>query len=296
MRELPQPLADHLKSGATTLCQCWKIERSDGVVQGFTDHDADLMFENVVFFARSGLTASEAVSSLGLSADSSEVDGALQSDAISQDALHHGAYDGARVSVYLVNWRDVQIRALLRVAEIGEVTCEDGAFRAELRSIMQRLNHVSGRLFENACDADLGDTRCGVDLENSTFQTAGTVTGLLDPQTFLVAGITEFQAGWFDRGLLTWTHGNNQGRKVEIDLQIKAGDKDKLRLWFPMPLPIQINDEFSVVAGCDKQFATCCEKFANSANYRGFPHIPGNDAAFRNARADGTNRGQALVD
>ena len=93
MRELPSSLKKHLESGATTLCQCWKIERSDGVVQGFTDHDQSLSFDNIEFQASSGLTASETISSLGLSIDSSEVDGALQSDVISEEALHRGAYD-----------------------------------------------------------------------------------------------------------------------------------------------------------------------------------------------------------
>ena len=296
MRELPSPLKDHLESGATTLCQCWKIERSDGVVQGFTDHDQSLSFDNIEFQASSGLTASETISSLGLSIDSSEVDGALQSDVISEEALHRGAYDGAMVSLYLVNWQDVSVRILLRSTEIGEVTCEDGAFRAELRGIMQRLNHVSGRLFENTCDADVGDERCRVDLDQQAFKAEGAVVDLLDPQTFTVSGLTDYLAGWFDRGLLQWTSGDNLNQQVEVDLQVKAGTQDKLRIWLPMSSSIAVGDTFSIVAGCDKQFVTCREKFSNSVNYRGFPHIPGNDAVFRNARSEGNNRGQALVD
>ena len=31
---------------------------------------------------------------------------------------------------------------------------------------------------------------------------------------------------------------------------------------------------------CDKRFATCKAKFANALNFRGFPHLPGNDAAY----------------
>jgi hypothetical protein len=36
-------------------------------------------------------------------------------------------------------------------------------------------------------------------------------------------------------------------------------------------------DAFTVTAGCDKHFATCQAKFANAVNFRGFPHMPGND-------------------
>ena len=50
------------------------------------------------------------------------------------------------------------------------------------------------------------------------------------------------------------------------------------------PVPVEPGDAFDIKAGCDKQFATCREKFSNAANFRGFPHMPGNDflAAYPN--------------
>ena len=50
-----------------------------------------------------------------------------------------------------------------------------------------------------------------------------------------------------------------------------------LDLWQAMPQAIAEGDTFTVTAGCDKRFATCRDKFANVVNFRGFPHIPGND-------------------
>ena len=38
-------------------------------------------------------------------------------------------------------------------------------------------------------------------------------------------------------------------------------------------------DTVTVAAGCNKQFSTCKTKFANGVNHRGFPYMPGNDAA-----------------
>ena len=34
---------------------------------------------------------------------------------------------------------------------------------------------------------------------------------------------------------------------------------------------------FTITAGCDKHLDTCKAKFANVVNFRGFPHMPGND-------------------
>jgi uncharacterized phage protein (TIGR02218 family) len=50
-----------------------------------------------------------------------------------------------------------------------------------------------------------------------------------------------------------------------------------------MALPIAPGDTFAVTAGCDKRFATCRDRFDNVLNFRGFPHIPGNDFVMRYA-------------
>ncbi|MGA8967361.1 MAG: DUF2163 domain-containing protein, partial [Pseudolabrys sp.] len=36
MKTIPPELQARLDSGVTTLCRCWVIRRSDGVIQGFT--------------------------------------------------------------------------------------------------------------------------------------------------------------------------------------------------------------------------------------------------------------------
>ncbi len=37
----------------------------------------------------------------------------------------------------------------------------------------------------------------------------------------------------------------------------------------------------ALTEGCDKRFATCRTRFANSENFRGEPHLPGNDLLTR---------------
>ena len=53
-------------------------------------------------------------------------------------------------------------------------------------------------------------------------------------------------------------------------------------------------DGFTIRAGCDKRMETCGAKFANTANFRGFPHIPGQDAVLRYATKDGGHEGGVL--
>ena len=46
--------------------------------------------------------------------------------------------------------------------------------------------------------------------------------------------------------------------------------------------------------GCDRQLATCRGRFGNVVNFRGFPHIPGNDFVLKYPRADEALDGGAL--
>ena len=58
--------------------------------------------------------------------------------------------------------------------------------------------------------------------------------------------------------------------------------------------PVAAGDVFTIRAGCDKRIETCGSKFANVANFRGFPHIPGQDAVLRYARTGGGHEGEVL--
>lgn len=277
MRTIPPALQAKLQSGVTTLCRCWKLTRRDGVVLGFTDHDEDLSFDDVLFRAGTGLSASEASARLGLAVDGSEVSGALSDDLLREADLAAGRYDAAAVQVYLVDWSEPELRVLLASGVLGEVRQQGIAFAAELRSLAHRLNEETGRLYTATCSADLGDNRCKVDLTNPLFRGLGSVAALQGMSRFAAAGIDTFADGWFTAGQLTWTSGANNSLAVEVKTHHAAASGVAIELWQVMPEPIAPGDAFVVTAGCDKRFATCRDRFANAVNFRGFPHIPGND-------------------
>ena len=73
-----------------------------------------------------------------------------------------------------------------------------------------------------------------------------------------------------------------------------ADDVAILTLLEPPVREISEGDGFTIRAGCDKRMETCGAKFANTANFRGFPHIPGQDAVLRYATKDGGHDGSVL--
>jgi len=295
MMELPAELQAHLDTGATTLCWCWRLTRTDGTELGFTDHDRDLAFDGTTFQADSGFTASEIASSVGLSVDNLEAEGALQSGHMSETDLAKGLYDNAVVEVWRVNWADVAERVLVRKGNLGEVTIQDGAFVAEIRGVAHALNQTQGRVFQAQCDADLGDARCTVDLDSAAFKTSGTVDSTSSDTRFVVTGLDSFDAGWFTRGFLTWDTGGNAGQKMEVKRHTKADGTVTIGVWQTPAVAVAAGDTFTIRAGCDKQFTTCRDKFSNVANFRGFPHIPGNDFVVQVAeRNDPDNDGGSM--
>ena len=284
MKTLPPPLQAHLDSGATTLAWCWRLTRADGTKFGFTDHDRDLSFDGTTFEAATGFTATEIKDSLGLSVDNLEVSSALKSDRLNEDDLAAGLYDDAAVEIWRVNWVDATQRVLMRSGSLGEVRRAGAAFTAEVRGLAHYLQQPKGRLFQAGCDADLGDARCGIDLDNPAFRGTGTVLTAPSTRLLTASGLGTFASGWFTRGLITFTSGANAGRRQEVKRHTLAGAEATIELWQPMAFAIAPSDTFTVTAGCDKQFGTCKTKFANAVNFRGFPHMPGNDYVLAVAR------------
>jgi uncharacterized phage protein (TIGR02218 family) len=276
MKSLPAPLQAHLDSGATTLAWCWRLTRHDGTRLGFTDHDRDLAFDGTTFAAATGFTATEIKDSLGLAVDNLEVESALSADSLNESDLAAGLFDDAAVEIWRVNWQDTAQRVLMRSGSIGEVRRAGSAFAAEVRGLAHYLQQPKGRLFQYGCDADLGDARCSVDLASPAFRASGTVIVATSLRRFTAMGLDSFGGGFFSRGLLSFTTGANAGRSQEVRRHLFAAPVI-LELWQPTAEAILPGDQFTVTAGCDKQFATCKAKFDNAVNFRGFPHMPGND-------------------
>ncbi|MGE0501449.1 MAG: DUF2163 domain-containing protein [Rhizobiaceae bacterium] len=280
MTAYPPELLEHLAEPITTLCHCWRLVGRDGSAAGFTDHDRTIGFAGSDFRPRTGFTGSEARSALGLAVETVDIEGALASVDLVEDDIEAGLLDGATVETFLVNWRDPTQRALIRKATIGKITRRDGQFVAELESLTHALDRPRGRYIRRTCDAEVGDGRCGVNLAASTFRGTGAVSGMPADSVLSVSGLGGFGAGWFSGGVLSWTSGQNLGRIARVTEHRRQGTETWLTLWPDAGHEAEAGDEFTVTAGCDKSFATCKAKFDNPLNFRGFPHLPGNDAAY----------------
>lgn len=273
MRAIPEALAERLASGVTTFAHVWRITRRDESVFAFTDHDEPLLFDDLVCEPITGLSAGAIEKSVGLNVDTASISGALASEAITEDDLARGLWDGARVDLYRVDWTAPTLCVHLFAGRIGEVRRGAQAFEAELRGLQAQLNVPVGRVFSRFCDADLGDGRCGKDIEEPAFRGEGVVSAVLGGGAFRADGLEAFEEAWFARGRLVW----DAGGESEVATHRLTGGAAVLELLDAPGVALEIGATFVVYAGCDKRFETCRAKFANTLNFRGFPHMPGND-------------------
>ncbi len=294
MSALHSGLSAHLQSGVTTTCRCWALVRRDGMIMGFTDHDQDLFFEDMLFAASTGLSALALQQTTGLSVDNTEALGALSDEAIREDDIEAGRFDGAEVRAWLVNWQDTEQRMLQFRGTIGEMRRLSGAFEAELRGLSDRLNQPFGRVYQKPCAAVLGDASCRFALEAPDYTLSITAETVEERRVFSFVNIAGFTEDWFRHGTLHVLDGAGFGLSGVIKRDLAEDGRRIIELWHPLRAQIESGDALSLVAGCDKRDQTCRIKFNNFVNFQGFPDIPGDDWTItdptRAGRLDGGSR------
>jgi uncharacterized phage protein (TIGR02218 family) len=125
---------------------------------------------------------------------------------------------------------------------------------------------------------------------------ASGMVALVNDRVFQVSGLDGFADDHFSRGTLTWGSGANAGQTVKVKLHRVNDGRNELTVWHRPVNAIQPGDAFTVRAGCPHTFSACQSKFSNGVNFRGFPHMPGNDFVLGYAVTGETdNDGSAIV-
>lgn len=256
----------------TTLAFCWRLDRLDGVTLGLTSHDRDVWFDALRYRAAPGLVPSALDRSATLEPDTIELTGALTSHLLRPDDLALGRWDGARLQLWAINWESPDDDPLrLAAGQLGAVTLEGTRFQVELNGRAAALDRDATETTSPYCRAQLGDTRCRVPMAGRVLlaQLVGQDGARLMIDQPVMPGEYAFgRLRWLDgpRAGLTEMILENDTRAVTL---IDVGDADV------------VGRRVELTQGCDRRFATCTSRFANGANFRGEPHMPGNDLLVR---------------
>lgn len=251
---------------------CWRIERRDGVTVGLTTHDRAISVDALVHSPAPGMRPSAVGQRIGLEAASLEIEGALSGSAIAEADLADGRWDGAAVRLSVVDWEQPDRRVVIAEGRLGRVTREGQRFEALMASRDPALERPACASTSPECRAMLGDRQCRVALAPLRMRAMVTDVG--------EDGALQLSAhpgdGTLQFGRLRWLDGARRG----IDETIIAQTGATVRTERGGDAGLT-GARVELTQGCDKRAATCAERFANIANFRGEPHLPGFDLLTR---------------
>lgn len=255
----------------TSLSFCWLLERRDGAGLALTSHDRPLVVQGIRFEPVPGMTPAAIRSELGLEPRSCEVAGSLSAQAIGEADIAAGRWDGAALKLFAIDWTAPGEPVSLMEGELGEVATSDGSFEAELKGMAARLERPVCPLTSPNCRAELGDPQCRVDMAGRRLR--ATVTAAAAHIIAVDRPVdNRFQFG--EMRILGGAANGEQRTVLGVEGQ-------QLRLRSAPAGEVAAGTAIELVEGCDKLLATCSRRFANAANFRGEPHLPGNDLLTR---------------
>lgn len=277
MKVIPTALQTHYNQGSTTFCNCWKVTLTNGTVYGFTEADIDLLIDGMPYLAATGFTPGSIQNQTKLAADNFQITSLFNSDVISADDLTSGLWNFAQIEMFIVNYLDIPAgKDILGVFRLGEVTVNGNSFQAEIRGLANAYAQSVGSIYQPTCRARFCDAKCGLNVTDFTY--SGSLTGVD------INGINLFDTerteadGTFNYGLVTMTSGDSAGTAMEV----KTYTVGTIALQLEFPLGVQVGDTYEIVVGCAKRFnEDCVTRFNNAINFRGEPHLPGNDKIYQ---------------
>lgn len=265
---------------------CIRIEPRNGdpirIALAYSD---DLIMSNDAVY-RGGIYSQPTGINSTLSGAATVIDfgSVYDADTITRDQIQSGYWDGARVYSFFTDWAfPVEDEEEDRVYIFGKFSEEDERYTVELMSLIDLLNQTSGRTITAGCTYTLADmhvdgtliasdkSRCKI---TSLLILGSSVSSITNQMQFVAAGLAGlFPDDYFGFGEIMFTSGANAGTAYKFVKSYLANGT--IMLAQPFYYPIEIGDDFEIMAGCRKRFnEDCIGKFGNGKHFGGFPHVP----------------------
>ena len=280
MRTITTALQAHLSTDVQTVALCWRIERRDGTKYRYTDHDEPIVWAGGTYTPIDAGTPSNYRQSNNMNPAQIDFNMVYGSTSGRDAEIRAGLFDYAQMFTFRINWADPSTTSgivKLAYGRLGEAEIRDNSVQIELRSLTQLAATPIGSIYTPECRTSLGSTLCNVLTTSTVYTRTGTISAITDNHEFTITGDAAGQIdNFYSYGKITFTSGDNNGLVMQIDDYTTA---NVMTLTESAPYTLSTGVTFTAVAGCNRRWATCKDRFSNKDNFRGFPHIPGMDKA-----------------
>ncbi len=202
--------------------------------------------------------------------DSAEIPLGLPFSRVSPDLIAYAANAQGtglvELKVYTYNKdTEVSLEVFTGIAETFGMS--DEVFAIKFKNLLSTFSGLGTRLVASpSCMTELYSTICT--MNKASFTYSGTITNISSDRVIITASVFgNYADNWFRFGYILC---ENEARLILAHDQSDG----TITLIAPFSPNIEVDDTFSVYAGCDKMVSTCVEKFNNIEHFFGFPYAP----------------------
>jgi hypothetical protein len=169
MKLVSSSLLNEIKANVTTLATVVEIRRRDGKTYRLTNHDQSLTVEGNVYDHKIPFNLSAISSGSSLASDNTELTLFIDGETFTAQDLNSGVFTSAAITIMLVNFLDTtQGKVVYREGWFGPIdTNTYGVAKITIYGMLKVLDIEIGRVYQPACDADLGDKRCKIAIKQN---------------------------------------------------------------------------------------------------------------------------------
>jgi len=302
------PYRDVVSYQSMHLCSLWRIIRSDGQTEYYTNWDEDIFgrwvgIPGVVFQSAAGLVLSATSRESGLKSQSLAAKGYI--DGLDLADLQHGAYTDAVITEWTIDARfPFVMGAVLNSSTyfVTGVTYGDEVWEMQLEGLGRKMKETVGVPFNQQCRFSLGEGHCapippdktyGVSIAQHTYgNNSGCTISAVDAdeprRVFSIKHGTGSPSllpqAKLSHGTITFLTGDNAGFTYEVMTQRTDALNINVKLVLQTRSDIKTSDTVKVIAGCSGTWGACTF-YKNNRSFGGNLFIPGAQRARQSARS-----------
>ena len=258
---------NRLPDNITVYAICWYVKLKCGSELKLTNHSNNIKINDEIYISKSILNYQKIVKDSNLMQDNIEITAIIDNIYIKKEEVLKGQFNNAYIKIFLVDLsKDNSNKLIISQGYVNNIKVFDNKFVAKISTLLNQFNKKITQSFSQNCRARFCDNKCNLNAPDYTFY--GEINRMISKNSFFDDERNE-EDFYFNYGIITFLTGINKN----LSFEVKNFKNKIIELILPFEFRLYENDKYSIIAGCDKNFTTCVNKFKNSLNFRGEPYI-----------------------